>query len=219
MRLSVLLCAALLTACATTPVAVTRRLPTADPAQASAECAAAKTEGAALQNKSAEKVVATLGLGILIGPASASSLNVNDPEKMKRELLAERIVAACTTLPTVNRAAPVAGQRWPRNQGYDRKLAGRTALGERRAEVFVHPTNNTLMLKPGKHEMAAQTWPAAYWPAVAAEFLAPVGCQVTEDRREVPFWEVAYVCPAGVDLPALARKQHSAILTGKPLRR
>jgi hypothetical protein len=219
MRLSVLLCAVLLTACATTPVRVANRLPAADPAQASAECAAAKAEGAALANHSPEKVIATLGLGVLIGPGSATAYNVNDPAKMKRELLAEKIVAACTTLPAYSRAAPVAGQRWALNKGYDRKLAGRIAIGERRAEVFVHPTNNTLMLKPGKHEMAAQTWPAAYWPAVAAQFLAPIGCQVTEDRREVPFWEVAYVCPVGVDLPALARQQNSAMLAAKPLRR
>eukprot|EP01030_Chromulinospumella_sphaerica_P009919 gene9919-9727_t len=219
MRLSVLLCAALLMGCSTTPVRVGNRLPAADPAQASAECAKAKAEGAALENHSAEKVVVTLGLGVLIGPATASVYNINDPEKIKRELLTERIIAACTTLPAYSRAAPVAGQRWPRNQGYDRKLAGRMAIGERRAEVFVHPTNNTLMLKPGKHEYAAQIWPAAFWPTAAARFLEPVGCQVTEDRREVPFWEVAYVCPAGVDLPALARQQNSALLAAKPLHR
>lgn len=218
MRISVVLCAAVLTACATTPVRVANRLPEADPAQASAACAAAKAEGAALENHSPDKVIATLGLGVLIGPGSATAYNVNDPRKMTRELLAERIVAACTTLPAYTRAAPVQGQRWALNQGYERKLAGRIAVGERRADVFVHPTNNTLMLRPGKHEMAAQTWPAAFWPAAAAQFLSPVGCQVTEDRREVPFWEVAYVCPAGVDLPALARRQNSAILAGKPLK-
>lgn len=94
-------------------------------------------------------------------------------------------------------------------------------LGDRTIRVYVHKSRNTLLLQPAVKELGRDpsNWPDADWQAAAAAFVRPLGCVIPQTLPLArATWEATYLCPAGIDLPALVKRQGQAVKDGAPLR-
>ena len=96
------------------------------------------------------------------------------------------------------------------------------SLGDRTFRIYVHKSRNTFLLQPAWKDMGRQptAWPDADWQTAAAALVRPVGCAVPQTvplARWGATWEATYLCPLGIDLPALVKQQAAALRGGAAL--
>jgi hypothetical protein len=106
-------------------------------------------------------------------------------------------------------------------------------FGTRNADARVHTDsgwvnvwiskNNDLMIQPslGTLFIGGGHYPPGTWRAVAEHLTAGLDCAITEVRpmsKMGATWIAAMKCPEGMDLLALARARHDAVIHGEPIR-
>jgi hypothetical protein len=91
-------------------------------------------------------------------------------------------------------------------------------------QIRIHPMEDTLLMEERIPLLSAEFFvPPRAGPdlalAAAVRLLGDTGCMATEVRQMVAPWhEVSFVCPADVDIRALARDQREMIRGGSALR-
>jgi hypothetical protein len=179
-----------------------------DPKAATPECAAAQADARAWTEGGVGKVLKGVGRVAIWPLGERSARRRSDEQNAARERVMERVRQACITQPELTRAPHQPDQRWPGGKGYDRELLFRATAGGRTIIGLVHPTARTIWLKTGEDGPGHLYWAADAWTGVAAWALEPTGCKVTEDQPGPGFTrEVGYVCPAGIDLRELTKRQ------------
>lgn len=99
----------------------------------------------------------------------------------------------------------------------------------------MHPTDDVILFRPALAQglggsfargltlgLVGQESSQAKWSGIANGFLAGAGCRAdTMDALDPSsgYWEVAYVCPDGVNLRQLMADQRGDLRRGEPLRR
>lgn len=88
--------------------------------------------------------------------------------------------------------------------------------------VAISNKSQTILIqgKPRSGDLAPSDWPIEWWRTAVEKFVAPSGCGISTVSVKWKLggtWEATYVCPAGVDLRALAEAQKKALKTGAPL--
>ncbi|HEX7760305.1 MAG TPA: hypothetical protein VF459_12435 [Caulobacteraceae bacterium] len=95
-------------------------------------------------------------------------------------------------------------------------------MGDNTFRIYVHKSRNTFVLEAAMKDFAKRpnTWPQSDWQAAANSFVRPLGCVVPQTVSIGPgvAWEATYLCPLGVDLPALVKQQGEAVKGGAALR-
>ncbi len=90
-------------------------------------------------------------------------------------------------------------------------------MGPAAFSVYVHPTDDTLLIQRGTAQTSAADGPVIIG-LVADQFLAPTGCTSSSPTLlTAGSWEAGFQCPAGVDLRALAASQRVALRAAQPI--
>lgn len=94
----------------------------------------------------------------------------------------------------------------------------------RTIKLTVHAVRDTIMLQPTMAEAWSISdpvlhWPMSAWQTAADQFVAPVGCKVTDidGLGAAGIWEARFTCPPGVDLHQLIANQRALLQRGQPL--
>jgi hypothetical protein len=203
--------------CATTtaPVRLATVATQTDPQAESVECRAAAADA----GQFSEQLTSRAFKGFLMGLAWPFTMGkpqeLDHRKAVERHRYMERIRVACFTQPPFERAPPVSGQRWPETRNYLKSTAFMNGVGGRSIVGYAHASENTIWLKQGPGAYDAEWWTGDDWTRAAAWLIAPTGCRVAETRMVISvWWEVSYVCPAGVDLRALMKAQQASIWAG-----
>lgn len=98
----------------------------------------------------------------------------------------------------------------------------RVPFGKDAFNIWIGGNRTSFMIEPAWKSIlgGGGHFPDAVWRMVAEAFVAPVGCGISDVHpfsRMGAAWKAMYVCPAGVDLPALVKAQHAQLKQGDPL--
>lgn len=189
-----------------------------DPKANTPDCLAAKADAHEWSEEKGKNALKTIGR-IAIWPLGERAARRRGRARNEaRELVMQRLREACFTQPEIVRADAVPGQRRPGGRGYESEAVFRTGAGGRNVVGILHPTHNTIWLRPGGGEPGFASWQPDDWARSAAWVIAPVGCKVAEDwAAPGNTREVSFVCPASVDLRALVLSQAERVKAGAPL--
>ena len=100
----------------------------------------------------------------------------------------------------------------------------RVPMGDTAFNVWIQKKRDTILIEPSMKTVmgGGGHYPDNVWRTVAEGFVSPIGCGVSDVvplSRAGAAWEATFVCPAGVDLHALARAQRDDLKRGLPLHR
>lgn len=116
--------------------------------------------------------------------------------------------------------AALAGCGTGRLLSYGGELAdAKTRLGQAEFQIYVHPTDRTLLIQRSLGQIAGGIDQSVEFTAAARSFVAPLECTVGPAQLiSAGSFEAPYECPAGVDLPQIVAQQRAALRGGQPLR-
>ncbi len=100
----------------------------------------------------------------------------------------------------------------------------RVPVGETAFNIWIHKKRDTFLIEPSMKTVMSGGghYPDAVWRTVAEGFASQIGCGISDVvplSRAGAAWEATFVCPAGVDLHALAKAQRDDLKHGLPLHR
>ena len=98
----------------------------------------------------------------------------------------------------------------------------RIPMGNAAFNIWMAPHRSTFLIEPAMKTVlgGGGHYPDAVWRTVAEAFVQSVGCGISDVRplsKMGAAWEATYVCPASVNLIALARAQRDALKHGARL--
>lgn len=92
-------------------------------------------------------------------------------------------------------------------------------MGPAAFSVYIHPSENTLMLQRRISQTSNSDGPQLIKIA-AQTFLDPIGCRAgPASMLSAGTWETSFTCPSDIDIRALAQQQRAALQGGAPIHR
>lgn len=92
-------------------------------------------------------------------------------------------------------------------------------MGPAAFSVYIHPSENTLMLQRRISQTSNSDGPQLIKIA-AQTFLDPIGCTAgPASMLSAGTWESSFTCPSDINIRALAQQQRTALQAGAPIHR